>query len=408
MRLLIMIVCYLAVMAAALGLLDWLLDRAFPGKARGLRDLAVCAAGLAALFPLAGAVTPDGPLCWFFQRWGNVFIGYFLYFFGPLLLVWLFSLPVRLVNRSRARRAAAASAAPEDGAYRKKTAPWYRVLTLALLVLTIALNLLGTKTAHDVKVTRYELPKETLAREEPLRIVLIADLHIGVNSSPKLYEDMAARVNEQDPDLILVAGDIVTSSFGAMETPDTYAKILRQMRARYGAYAVYGNHDVDEPLLGGFTYAGRENALRHPDMPAFIEACGWQIVEDETVTVPELGGLVIAGRRDASRPGDGIRERDLLEKVLKDVPQGAPVLLLGHEPAELEKLAEYGVGLTVSGHTHDGQIFPGNIITRILNDQSYGLMDWNGAQSVVTSGVGFYGPPIRVATVSEIVVIDLK
>ena len=84
------------------------------------------------------------------------------------------------------------------------------------------------------------------------------------------------------------------------------------------------------------------------------------------------------------------------------------ILLLQHEPTDLEELDEYGIDLAVSGHTHDGQIFPGNIVSRIKGPQSYGLKKWGDADVIVTSGVGYYGPPIRVATISEIVVIDFK
>ena len=95
------------------------------------------------------------------------------------------------------------------------------------------------------------------------------------------------------------------------------------------------------------------------------------------------------------------------EDLLKGVDPEEPILLLQHEPSDLYDLEKYGVDLSVSGHTHDGQIFPGNIITRILSDQSYGMRDWGKSTAIVTSGVGYYGPPIRVCTISEIVVIDL-
>ena len=210
-----------------------------------------------------------------------------------------------------------------------------------------------------------------------------------------------------DADLVVLAGDMVTSSFGAMRDPDAYAAIMRGIKSRLGVYAVYGNHDVDEPLLGGFTYAGRENALRNPAMEGWVNDCGWKLLTDEVTRIPELNGLVIAGRRDESRPGEGLMERADLEDLLKDVDPEESILLLQHEPSDLDDLDECGVDLSVSGHTHDGQIFPGNIITRILEDQSYGMKDWGEATAIVTSGVGYYGPPIRVCTISEIVVIDL-
>jgi predicted MPP superfamily phosphohydrolase len=275
------------------------------------------------------------------------------------------------------------------------------------LIVTVAVNLAGSQTAHDVKVTNYSIEKEKLGLTEPARIVLFADTHIGVNSTPKIYEDMVDRINEQDADLVVVAGDLVTSSFGAMRDPETYASIMRGIESKYGVYAVYGNHDVDEPLLGGFTYAGKENAKRNPAMEGWVSDCGWKLLTDDVMRIPELNGLVIAGRRDESRPGEGFDERAPLSDLLKETDPDDSILLLQHEHSDLYELDKYGVDLSVSGHTHDGQIFPGNIITKILTEQSYGMENWGDAIAVVTSGVGYYGPPIRVCTISEIVVIDL-
>ena len=398
MKLFIMIFLYLCICALSLLLLAGLLRRALdPEKNRPLlRAIPTIITGLLLAFPLVGALLPDGPLCHFFQRWGNVFLGYLLYFFGPLLLI---RIGVRLCGLIR-RIAKKPGPVPKRGLS--------AALLLCLLILSVSLNLFGARKAAEVQVTRYELPRETLSQERPLRIVLIADLHIGVNSDIQLMKDMTARVNEQEPDLVLVAGDLLTSSFSAMRDPAAYAAVLKQIHAPEGVFVVYGNHDVDEPLLGGFTYVGPEGARRNPGMAAFLEDCGWTLLEDELLTLPERNGLIIAGRRDESRPGDGIPERASLAGLLADTDPASPILLLEHEPAELTHLSDYGIDLAVSGHTHDGQIFPGNFVVRLFADQSYGLRRWNDTQVLVTSGVGFYGPPIRVGTISEIVVVDLQ
>ena len=393
MKMLVMLLVYAAITAAALALLYDFLRCAFPAE-RKWRILPLLLVGAWALFPPLGAVLPDAAPGWFFQRWGNVFLGFTLYFFGPLTVVWLLLAPVRLVRRRRGR-----AGLPRG---------WALSLLLVLLAGSVLLNVLGLHTARDVVVTRYAVPKETLGQTDPLRIVLIGDLHIGVNSSPALYADMVEQINRQEPDLVLVAGDIVTSSYGAMGESERYASVLRGIRAAQGVYVVYGNHDMDEPLLGGFSCIGAENAVRNPAMPDFLERCGWTLLTDETVTLPERNGLVIAGRRDESRPGDGVRQRASPETLLEGVDPAAPVILLQHEPSEPERLGELGVDLALSGHTHDGQVFPGNLITRAMLPQSYGQRQWGSANVIVTSGVGFYGPPIRVGTVSEIVVIDVQ
>ena len=390
-----MILIYAAIAIVGLAVLGLALNRIQVNKKAKKTILFISLAALAVMlvFPITGALLPDGPACWFFQKWGNIFAGYVMYYYMALLLLVIIEFAVWIIRRT--------------GKKEKKPGRGAVIMTVLPLILTLIINVMGVQTAHDVKVTKYELDKEKLGQTEPLRIVLFADTHIGVNSTPELYEDMVDRINEQDADLVVVAGDLVTSSFGAMRDPETYASIMRGIKSRLGVYAVYGNHDVDEPLLGGFTYAGRENAVRNPAMAGWVKDCGWKLLTDETVRIPELNGLIIAGRRDEERPGDGFMERADLGELLKDVDPKESILLLQHEPSDLDDLSECGVDLSVSGHTHNGQIFPGNIITKILSDQAYGMRDWGEATAIVTSGVGYYGPPIRVCTISEIAVIDL-
>ena len=395
MRLAIMIAIYMAIVIVAMVILGSVTKNLQLKKSS--RDMitfiSLFAFFIMAMFPLIGAVVHDGPVCWFFQKWGNIFMGLFMFFFMTLAAVAIIELIIWTVRRASKKK----GGVPHGAA----------AMLIIPLIVTVAVNLAGSQTAHDVKVTNYSIEKEKLGLTEPARIVLFADTHIGVNSTPKIYEDMVDRINEQDADLVVVAGDLVTSSFGAMRDPETYASIMRGIESKYGVYAVYGNHDVDEPLLGGFTYAGKENAKRNPAMEGWVNDCGWKLLTDDVMRIPELNGLVIAGRRDESRPGEGFDERAPLSDLLKETDPDDSILLVQHEHSDLYELDEYGVDLSVSGHTHDGQIFPGNLITKILTEQSYGMENWGDAIAVVTSGVGYYGPPIRVCTISEIVVIDL-
>ena len=395
MRLAIMIAIYMAIVIVAMVILGSVTKNLQLKKSS--RDMitfiSLFAFFVMAMFPLIGAVVHDGPVCWFFQKWGNIFMGLFMFFFMTLAAVAIIELIIWTVRSASKKK----GGVPHGAA----------AMLIIPLIVTVAVNLAGSQTAHDVKVTNYSIEKEKLGLTEPARIVLFADTHIGVNSTPKIYEDMVDRINEQDADLVVVAGDLVTSSFGAMRDPETYASIMRGIESKYGVYAVYGNHDVDEPLLGGFTYAGKENAKRNPAMEGWVNDCGWKLLTDDVTRIPELNDLVIVGRRDESRPGEGFDERAPLSDLLKETDPDDSILLLQHEHSDLYELDEYGVDLSVSGHTHDGQIFPGNIITKILTEQSYGMENWGDAIAVVTSGVGYYGPPIRVCTISEIVVIDL-
>ena len=397
MKLAVILIVYIALCAIALATLWSPLRRAVdPDRSHRPRvSIAIVVLFVLMSVPVLGALLPGEPIGFELQAFGNAIIGYIMYFCGVLVIVRFVAFLVIGLPRRR-----------KTG---ERWTPSRRMSTSMLLVvfaLAVVVNAWGTYAAHDVHVTRYEIPKEQLGQDEPLTIALIADLHIGVNSSPELYEDMAARVNEQHPDLVLVAGDIITSSYDAVGDPTPYADAISGIEATYGKYAIYGNHDVDEPLLAGFTFSDPDETTRNPGLDTFMESCSLNVLEDEIAEIPELGGLTIVGRRDLKRPGDSIANRMPLDDLLAQVDPDQPVILLEHEPSELERLDGLGIDLVVSGHTHDGQIFPGNIISRIASPQSYGARQWGDTTAVVTSGVGYYGPSIRVGTISEVVIIE--
>ena len=324
-------------------------------------------------------------------------VGLILYFTGPLFVIWVLGCLRRVLFGARA-----------GGKVFSKVGR--KLIYVILIAVTLVLNVFGAVNSHTVRLTSYAVPKETLGQDSPMRIVLVSDLHIGVNSTPALYEDMVAMINDQNADVVLVAGDIITNSFEAISDPSAYSSVLKKIDSNYGTYVVYGNHDVEERQLGGFTYAGSVNALRPAGLQNFLKECGWKILADETDLLEDDGinDIYIVGRRDRLRPGDGVSERASLESLLGEIDPSANILLLQHEPDDLENMAGLGVDLALSGHTHNGQVFPGNIIMSHLAKQSYGIKQWGNTWSVVTSGVGYFGPPIRVGTCSEVVVIDLQ
>ena len=375
------------------GQLRFWLNRLRPGlignRGRAILRLALTAA---ALLPVLGALLPESGPMLLLQAAGNLFLGLLIFFAAALTLLGLLSLLLRRLRsagRGFSHRYAAGVLA-------------------AALALTLAANAAGLYIAVHPKVTYYTVSIDKNAEGcGRLRAVLIGDLHIGVNSTPALYERMVRLVNRQDPDVIFVAGDIVTSSYRGMRDPETYRKILSGLRAKYGVYVIFGNHDVDEPLFGGFTLGTQEQALRNPELTAFLTGCGWTCLDDETAVI--AGGAVqLAGRRDGARSGDGTGQRAEIESLLAPLDRSRPILVLEHEPVELTDLAEAGADLCLCGHTHNGQIFPGNLVTALFADQVYGLKQWDGMACLVTSGVGFFGPPLRLGTISEAAVIDIQ
>ena len=140
-------------------------------------------------------------------------------------------------------------------------------------------------------------------------------------------------------------------------------------------------------------------------MEAFFAQSGFSVLTDETVLLP--GGVQLVGRVDGEKAGDGTSNRLSPEALLASVDPQLPVVVLEHEPKEFRALAEAGADLILCGHTHAGQIFPGNLVVPLFNEISWGYARMYGADTIVTAGVGYYGPPMRIGTSSEVTVIDL-
>ena len=125
--------------------------------------------------------------------------------------------------------------------------------------------------AQEPKIVNYEIniDKET-DHVKDLKIALITDLHLSVNSNVKLTRKMVEKVNSADPDLVVIAGDIFTSNYGGLGNPEQYSKELSKMKARYGVYAVCGNHDIEENLFIGFAISPISKAFRSMEMEEFF------------------------------------------------------------------------------------------------------------------------------------------
>ena len=346
-----------------------------------LRALWLIPGLLLALTPVAGALLPDSRAKFALQAAGNVWLGFFVYYGFVLLALLALSLPLRRMKRR-----------------------YGGVLCLSLAA-ALAITGLGMRHAQDTRVVTYDIRVDKPADgAEDMKLVLIGDLHLSVNSHLSTTRRMVELINEQQPDAVVIAGDIFTSSYSALSHPEAYAEALRSIQTRYGVYAVYGNHDVEETLFGGFPISPISQAFRSREMEAFFDDCGFITLADE---VAALGGVQLAGRVDGEKAGDGTTNRLSPEALLKDVDTRLPVLVLEHEPKDFEALKAAGADIALCGHTHAGQMFPGNLIMPFFNENAWGYRRVHDLDTFVTAGVGYYGPPMRVGTDSEITVINI-
>ncbi len=342
---------------------------------------------LLSLLPVAGAFLPDGALKFRLQEWGNVWLGFYLYY-GWILFMLLAAAEIPgLFGRGREGRLHGAA-------------------LIASAAATLVLAGYGLWHAQDTVVTRMDLTLDRKGGEAgDVKLVLIGDLHLGVNSRLSSTERMVELINAEEPDAVVIAGDVFTSSYRGLREPEKYAAALRGIRARSGVFAVYGNHDMEETLFGGFPISPVSRAFRTAEMEAFFKDCGFRTLTDETVRPGP--GWQLCGRVDGEKAGDGTTNRMSAAELLSHADAALPVLVLQHEPKEFAALREAGADAVLCGHTHAGQIFPGNLIVPLFNENAYGYVNADGLHTVVTSGVGCYGPPMRIGTNSEVMVIRL-
>ncbi|WP_027087454.1 metallophosphoesterase [Cohnella panacarvi] len=267
---------------------------------------------------------------------------------------------------------------------RQRTHRWAGIVTVALL---LSLMAYGTYNAYSPVVRSYDLKMDKGSSSlETLHIAMAADTHFGLLSGRDHAKRLVKEMNALQPDLILLPGDLFDDDVKPF-LDQKIDQVLSDLHAPYGVYASLGNHDKhDGPMR---------------ELIEALERGGIQVLYDETVDVQ--GQFTLIGRRDKS---DNYRLP--LEHLMNGVDLNNPAILLEHQPYEFDIARQAGIDLVVSGHTHRGQIFPGNLITDAIYENDWGYLKKEGMHTIVTSGFGFWGPPIRIGTRSELVSIHIQ
>lgn len=376
---------------------------AFPGSVRGREGRLIwvyAAVSLVYVFLAAsiliGFLLPSGPGRRIMKLIGNYWMGILLYLILAVAAADLF----RLLHFLMVKGKMICVGTEPDLRVSIRRAAVGGVCAAAV----IAVSIWGICNARIIHVTPYEITvNKNGGAIKDLNIVLVADLHLGYNIGAAHMRQMVDRINEQNPDLVVIAGDIFDNEYEALGDPGKLAGILREIQSKYGVYACYGNHDVEEKILAGFTFGGEQKKESSQKMDEFLEKANILLLRDEAVLVAD--SFYLYGRPDFQRPGRGIDERKTASELMAELDREKPVIVIDHEPKELQELAEAGVDVDLCGHTHDGQMFPANLITDFIWEDSYGYLNKEGMHTIVTSGVGLFGPNMRVGTIAEICTI---
>ena len=223
---------------------------------------------------------------------------------------------------------------------------------------------------------------------------------MGYNIGRKSMRDMANLINAESPDIVVIAGDIFDNEYKALDNPDELAEIFRGIKTKYGIYACYGNHDVAEQLLAGFTFSDENKKQSDARMDEWLDNAGIKLLQDDYVLIDD--SFYIYGRPDYQKPGRGIDKRKSPSEITENLDKSKPIIVLDHQPRELGELADAGVDVDLCGHTHNGQLFPGNPLIKLFWENACGYLKKGNMHNIVTSGVGLFGPNMRIGTNAEI------
>ncbi|WP_367321216.1 metallophosphoesterase [Streptomyces sp. HUAS ZL42] len=235
------------------------------------------------------------------------------------------------------------------------------------------------------KVTRVTVPLAKLPRAaHGYRIAVVSDIHLSPVLGRGFAQKVVDTINATQPDLIAVVGDLVD---GSVKDLGPAAAPLAQLTARHGSFFVTGNHEY---------FSGAEQWVEE------VRRLGLNPLENARTQLPHFD---LAGVNDVSGESEG--QGPDFAKALGDRDTARACVLLAHQPVQIHEAVEHGVDLQLSGHTHGGQLWPGNLVAAAANPTVAGLERYGDTQLYVSRGAGAWGPPTRVGAPSDITVIEL-
>uniref|UniRef100_Q3AQ55 Calcineurin-like phosphoesterase domain-containing protein n=1 Tax=Chlorobium chlorochromatii (strain CaD3) TaxID=340177 RepID=Q3AQ55_CHLCH len=256
--------------------------------------------------------------------------------------------------------------------------------TVGVVVLMAVLAVYGNYNYHQKERVELTMRVEK-AMAQPLRIVVVSDLHLGYSIGREELERWVVLINREEPDVVLLVGDVIDTSLRPLEV-ERMAEVLRRLSSRYGVYAVAGNHEHYATLA--------------KSAPFFSDA-GIRLLRDEVLLIDNRCYFV--GRDDYMN-----KQRKPLSVLLSGVDVAKPIVLLDHQPRALGEARAAGADIHFAGHTHRGQIWPISLLVEQMYEQAYGYRRFGAMQSYVSSGLGIWGGKFRIGTKSEYVVVTLQ
>jgi len=271
--------------------------------------------------------------------------------------------------------------APEGMMAFRKWAFFVSIGAIAVLLVV------GNYKFNRIEIVNLEISvKDKPLQNRELRIVAASDIHLGLSIDKRKLQNFVRLINEQNPDIVLLAGDIIDNALAPL-VRQNMDKYLRQINAPLGVFAALGNHEY----IGGDVYGVME----------FFRSGNVHFLRDSVVLIDDSFYLV--GRDDITN-----RNRKALSDLVAGIDHSKPIILLDHQPFRLYEAEKNGIDLQISGHTHAGQFFPINLIVSRMFENAHGHSMRGNTHFYVSSGLAIWGPQYRIGTQSELVVITLS
>lgn len=257
----------------------------------------------------------------------------------------------------------------------------YKVqIFIGYFVIVGILSIIGYHRAHDIRVNTYTLQNQNVTKN--IKILMFSDIHLSQVSKKDIIKKIADVVEERKPDMVLIPGDIIDTDTKLIKFD--YSQDFKRIKAPLGVYASVGNHEY----YGDF---GKN--------VKYISSQGIRVLYEEGV---EIGDYYIVGRSYS------FGSRKTLEELTKGNINKKQVIVLDHSPKESKDFMKFGGFLQVSGHTHHGQFFPYNLITKMMFKPSWGIWKEKGSNVITSCGLGYWAIPIKLPSYAEIVEIDVN
>ncbi|HJV77151.1 MAG TPA: metallophosphoesterase [Paludibacter sp.] len=260
---------------------------------------------------------------------------------------------------------------------------WSLIVTLGVTSISMAV---GNYKFNHPQVVTLNLSTERPSQHKKLTIVAVSDIHLGISIDKKDLQKYVKLINDQHPDIVLLAGDASDRSVAPLINQHMDEE-FRSIKAPLGVYAISGNHEY---------YAETPGATAD-----YLRKAGIVFLRDSACLVDN--SFYVVGRDDRTN-----RNRKSLKEIVTGLDDNKPKILLDHQPFHLEEAEQNDIDLQISGHTHNGQSFPGDLLVKGMYELGYGYLKKGKTHYYVSSGLGLWGPQYRIGTQSELVVIRLK